>query len=397
MKVNQLDLVGQYKNIKEEMINAIDEVIGSGRFIMGNNVKELEKEIAEYTGVKHAIGVANGSDALFISVNALGLGEGDYVITTPYSFFATVSCITRNGATPVMVDIDPETYNIDLEKVIVVLENHPEKEKIKGFIPVHIFGQTVDLNKIEEIKKKYNLKVIEDCAQSIGSTWTMKNGEKKKSGQIGDLSIFSFFPTKNLGAYGDGGMIITDNDELADFCRMFRVHGAEKRYHHKTIGINSRLDELQAAILRVKFKYLNEFTSDRIKVASLYKELFEKYLNMKEEDENTAKFEKSGITITVPNIKKDFNNVFHQYVIRIDNGKRDELKEYLKENEIGTSIYYPKPLHLQECFSYLGYREGILPISERASLETIALPIYPEMNEEQVEYVVKNISDFLED
>ena len=397
MKVNQLDLVGQYKNIKEEIIDAVDKVISSGKVVMGNNIKELESEIAEYVGIKNAVGVASGSDALLISVKALGIGKGDYVITTPYSFFATVSCITRNGATPIMVDIDPETYNIDLEKVVQALENHPEREKIKAFIPVHIFGQTVDLDKIKEIKEKYNIKIIEDCAQSIGSTWTMKTGEKKKSGQIGDLSIFSFFPSKNLGAYGDGGMIITDDDELANYCKMYRVHGAEKKYHHTTIGINSRLDELQAAILRVKFKYLNEFTSNRIKAALIYKETFKGYFNLKEENENIVELEKSGTTITIPNVKKDFDNVFHQYVMRIDNGKRDGLKEYLKKNEIGTSIYYPKPLHLQECFSYLGYREGDLPVSEKASLETIALPVYPEMNKEQIEYVVKKTEEYLED
>ncbi|HOO34415.1 MAG TPA: DegT/DnrJ/EryC1/StrS family aminotransferase, partial [Thermotogota bacterium] len=256
MKVPLFDMTRQYESFKDEMLSAMDRVITSGRVILGPEVSELEKSIADYVGSDYGIGVANGSDALYIALDALGIKEGDYVITTPYSFFATVSCITRLGAVPIFADIDPVTFNVNLDQTEEILQNHPERDNIKAFIPVHIFGQTVDLERLAKLRKKYNIKILEDCAQSIGSCWINSDGSVNKSASVGDAATFSFFPTKNLGAYGDGGMIVTSNDVVAENCRILRKHGSKKKYYHEVVGINSRLDELQAAILNVKFKRL---------------------------------------------------------------------------------------------------------------------------------------------
>jgi len=421
MKVPLFDITRQYEKLRHEILEAIDSVISSGRVILGENVRKLEEEIAEFAGVRHGIGVANGSDALYIALKALGIGEGDYVITTPYTFFATASCITRNGATPIFADIDPETFNINLDLVEEILNSHPQREKIKALIPVHLFGQTVNLERLEYIKQKYGIKILEDCAQCIGSTWTYSDGTVKKSGSVGDAAIFSFFPTKNLGAYGDGGMIITNNDEIAEFCRKFRVHGSKVKYHHDVVGINSRLDEIQAAVLRVKLKYLGEYIERRRKIAKWYGEEFGRKAlvvreprtenrerkNRESENHRTREFSNSfsrtlglsdsRIFIKIPSVPSDNSHVFHQYVIRVGNGQRDALREFLRKRGIGTSVYYPMGLHQQKCFAYLNIPEGSLPETERASKEAIALPIFPELQKQEIEYVVQTIEDFFKE
>jgi len=382
LKVPLFDLTRQFKGIEEEIMSNIHRVIKSGKVILGENVKAFENEIAGYLDVKHAIGVANGSDALFIAVKALGIGEGDYVITTPYTFFATVSCFTRNNTTPIFADIDPMTFNTNLDHVEEILNTHPNREKIKAIILVHLFGRTVNLERLEKIRDRYGIKIIEDCAQSIGSTWTYESGIEKTSSNIGDLSTFSFFPTKNLGAYGDAGLITTSDDELAEFCRMYRVHGSKKRYHHDVIGINSRLDEIQAVILRIKLRNLTDYTLKRKEIAKEYEKLFSS-------SEVLRKY------IEYPTTTEDDSHIFHQYVIRVRNIDRDKLRNNLTEKGIGTSIYYPIPLHLQKCFEYLGYTNGDLPVSEKVCFETLALPIFPELKKEEIEYVINCIDDFV--
>jgi dTDP-4-amino-4,6-dideoxygalactose transaminase len=375
MKVPLFDMTRQYESFRDEVLNTLDNIFKTGKVILGPHVKTLEEELANYVGTKYAIGVANGSDALFLSVRALNIKEGDYVITTPYTFFATASCITRNGATPIFVDVEEKYYNLDLDKVEEILKTHPEKEKIKAIIPVHLFGKTIDLDRLQYFKEKYGVYIIEDGAQSIGSKWNGKNAFS-----VGDLSITSFFPTKNLGGYGDGGMIFTNNEDLANKIRKLRVHGSARKYYHDEVGFNSRLDEVQAAILRIKLKHLDEYIENRINVAKKYDELFKKY--------NLTDY------IDYPEVFEDKSHVYHQYVITLKKGNRDELKTFLIEKEIGTSIYYPKGLHQQKCFEYLGYNEGDLPITEKATKSTLALPIFPELRNDEIEYIVKSIYEY---
>ncbi|QTA38653.1 DegT/DnrJ/EryC1/StrS family aminotransferase [Thermosipho ferrireducens] len=372
------DLTRQYSSIKEEIIVAVDKVLASGRVILGPEVKKLEESIADYLKVNYAVGVGNGSDALVIALRAMGIKKGDKVITTPYTFFATASSIVRNGGKPVFVDVEPESYNIDLNQVEYVLKN----ETVFGIIPVHLFGQTVDLEGLNYLKEKYGVKVLEDCAQSIGSEGEV-NGEIKKSGTVGDAAILSFFPTKNLGAYGDGGMIITNNVEIYEKSKTLRVHGAKKKYLHDEIGYNSRLDEIQAAILNVKLKYIDLWTEKRAKIAEKY----------------AIEFEKRQLPIKFPKIlEKSYRyHVFHQYVIEFESNKiREKVKEHLKNNSIGTSIYYPLPLHLQKCFKDLGYKKGDLPVSEKLSQTTLALPIFPELTYSEIETIVEKIKEAME-
>lgn len=380
MKVPLFDMTRQYESLRSEILEAVDSVFRSGRLIMGENVKKFEEEMASYLGVKHTIGVANGSDALYIAVRSLGIGSGDFVITTAFTFFATVSCITRNGATPIFVDIEEKTFNIDLDEVENMLRSHPNRERIKAIIPVHLFGRTVDLERLERIKKEYNVKIVEDCAQSVGSTWQFSDGTVRKSGSVGDVSILSFFPTKNLGAHGDAGMILTNDDQIAEFCRIFRVHGARVKYFHELEGVNSRLDEVQAAILRVKLKRLDQYHQRRIEIAKLYNELFEKY----------------GLLdrIVCPPLTKGFECVFHQYVIRVKDGHRDRLKSYLAARGVETAIYYPLGMHRQKCFAHLP--PTTLEKTDKACSEVLALPMFPELREDEIEYVVKCIKDYYE-
>ena len=397
MKISQLDLTIQYHSIKEEIDSAIKSVLESGKVINGGNVKLIENFISTYSGARYGIGVANGSDALYIALKALGIKQGDGVMTTPFTFFSTAGSIVRAGGTPIFVDIEPDTYNIDPVKIEEYINTKclfslnsnqlidiKTDKIIKAIIPVHLFGQMCKMDKIMKIANKYNLKVIEDCAQAIGAEY-----KGKRAGSFGDLATFSFFPTKNLGTYGDGGMVTTSNPGYADYCRTYRSHGADPKYYHKLIGINSRLDEIHAAILLVKLRYLDKWLEDRFKVARRYQLLFNHYdllskmvLPINDVFYNRVYF----------NHEKHREHTFNQYVIYAKD--RDKLQAFLKENGIGTSIYYPLCLHLQECFKYLGYKVGDFPVAENASKHVLALPMYPELTGEQQEYVIGKISEF---
>lgn len=441
MNIPLLDLKRQYQSIKPAVDAAIERVLVSGRFILGPEVEAFEEEVAEYCGVKHAIGVASGTDALLLSLRALGVGAGDpacgistdlprgiremktfhgvknipraKVIIPSFTFFATAGVVHNVGATPVFCDIDPKTFNLDPEHVrrILVEDSEPRttnnalRTSIKAIIPVHLYGQMADMDEIMALAEEYDLYVIEDAAQAIGAEYlpraipaaeAISRGRKlgnheprttdhapgplaRKAGTIGHLGCLSFFPTKNLGAYGDGGMVITNDDELAERVRMLRVHGSKLKYYHHMVGYNSRLDALQAAILRVKLPHLDEWTAARQRIATRYDELLQDVHG-----------------IETPYRALDRSHIFHQYTVRVKDGRRDSLQQYLKSQGIGTSIYYPLPLHLQECFRELGYKEGDLPNSEQASKEVLSLPVFPELMEEEQEYVVKSIKRFVE-
>jgi len=374
-KVSFFDLAVQFKSIEDEIKSAMDDVFQTQQFILGSKVKVLEETIAQYCRTRYAIGVASGSDALLLSLMALGIGTGDEVLLPPFTFFATAGSVSRLGAIPVFVDIDQETFNIDPSKI---------EEKItsrtKAIIPVHLFGQCADMDPLLKIAKKKKLFIIEDAAQALGAEYKPKPGsDGRRAGQIGDLGCFSFYPTKNLGAFGDGGMVVTDNLDLAEKVRLLRVHGSQPKYFHKRIGINSRLDTIQAAILLVKFKHLEKWTIERQKKAERYQLLFQDLLS-------------SVNGLKLPTIQYQNRHIFHQYVIRVP--ERDRLKKYLTEEGVGPHIYYPVPLHLQECYSFLKYHRGDLPNSEKASEEVLALPIYPELTEGQQWAVVDRIKAF---
>ena len=382
MKVPLLDLKIQYREIKEEVEQALRDVFDSQQFILGPKVQEFEKIIADYCNCKYAVGVSSGTDAILISLMAEGITWGDYIITTPYTFFATAGAIARVGATPIFVDIEPDTYNMDPDKLEELLKSlkYEEIKKIKAIVPIHLFGQCADMEPIINLARKYDLSVIEDSAQAIGSLYRYSNGEMKKAGSIGDYGAFSFFPSKNLGGFGDGGMVVTNDEERYNLLKILRVHGANPKYYHAVIGGNFRLDAIQATILIIKSRYLDKWTDNRIKNAETYKILFE--------SEGLFEF------ISLP-IEKTGRHVYNQFVIRVEK-KRDELKKFLFDNGIGTEIYYPVPLHLQECFKHLGYKRGDFPVSEMASETTLALPVYPELTEEQIIFVVKKIKEFIE-
>lgn len=367
MKIPMLDLSEQYQTLREEIIKQLDEVMSSSRFILGDNVKKLENDVAKYTNTKYGIGVANGTDALHISLQACGIGYGDEVITTAFTFFATAGSIARIGAKPIFVDIDPITFNIDPTKIEAAITS-----KTKAIIPVHLYGQAANMDPIIALAKKYNLYIIEDAAQAIGATY-----KGRKVGELGDTCCFSFFPTKNLGAYGDGGMIVTSNDELADKMKVIRVHGSKPKYYHHVLGYNSRLDEMQAAIVNVKLPHLDEWSKLRREKASVYTELINKELKD---------------IVTTPVEIDNCYHVYHQYTLRVP--KRDELQKYLQEEGISTMVYYPLPLHLQPVFSDLGYQSGDLPETEKAAQEAISLPMFPELKREQQEYVVSKLKAF---
>ena len=345
-----LDLTKQVEPLKEEIMSKINEVLDKTDFIMGEEVELFEKEVANYLNVKHAITCANGSDALLLALMALGVERGDEVITSPFTFFATAGAISRLGAVPVFVDIDPQTYNIDPSLIEEKITS-----KTKAIIPVHIFGQSADMSMIKSIARKYNLGVIEDAAQAIGAKFN-----DLKVGGLGDIACFSFFPTKNLGCFGDGGLLTTNNDELASYLRKARVHGAYKKYHHEFVGFNSRLDTLQAGVLRVKLPHLDSWNSRRREIAYKYNEAFKDYL--------VVPFEKNY-------------HVYHQYsLLASDSTERDAIMLHLKENGISSGIYYPVPLHMQECFKDLGYDTGSLGVSENISSRVFSIPIYPEVD-----------------
>ncbi len=375
MQVPLLDLKAQYQTIKEECLEVTREIYESQYFILGPYVEKLEKEIAEYCSAKYAVGVSSGTDALLLSLMAAKIGHGDRVITTPYTFFATAGAVSRVGAIPVFVDIEPDTYNISPEKVDALIKDMPvtERKTLKGLIPVHLYGQCADMNEVSRIAEENNLIVIEDAAQAIGSEY-----QKKRAGSLGDFGCFSFFPSKNLGGFGDGGIVTTNSEDQYENLKILRVHGGHPKYYHSQIGGNFRLDALQAAIVSIKLKYLDQWTTARQKNARLYKSLI------------TA----AGLNsvLTVP-FEKENRHIYNQFIIQVAE-KRDELKEFLLKNNVGCEIYYPVPLHLQECFADLGYSPGDFPVSEYAAEHTLALPVYPELAVEQIGYVVDQIKKF---
>jgi len=373
-----LDLKAQYAAIKDEIRTAIDEVLESQYFILGPKVEQLENEIARYCNTKYAVGVASGTDALLLSLMATDIGYGDEVITTSYTFFATAGSISRLGAKPVFVDIDPKTYNINPQLI-----EEKITDRTKAVIPVHLYGQCADMEPILETARKYNLRVIEDAAQAIGAKY-----KDRKAGSMGDLGCLSFFPSKNLGGYGDGGMVVTNDEELAGKIRVLRVHGSKPKYYHSMIGCNSRLDALQAAVLSVKLKYLGTWTEKRRKNTEFYNTLFA------DSGLRTSDCGLQTADIVLPHVADHNYHIYNQYTIRVK--ERDNLQAHLKTRGIGTALYYPLPLHLQECYAHLGYKEGDLPESEKASRETISIPVYPELTEEQQRYIVKAIQEFLE-
>ncbi len=365
MKVPLLDLKLQYLSLKDEINDAITKVLDHCGFVLGPEVKQLEAELAEYCNVKHAIGVASGTDALLIALRRLGVGYSDEVITTGFSFFATAGVISRLGATPVFCDIDEKTFNIDpklIERKIT--------SKTKAIMPVHLFGQVAEMDTINAIAKLHDIAVVEDAAQAIGSKY-----HGRLAGSLGDLAGFSFYPSKNLGAYGDGGFIATNSDESNDMVRMLRVHGAKPKYHNHYVGYNSRLDTIQAAILLVKLKYLNQWHEKRRAKAKTYNSELK---NVK--------------SITLPYCEEYNYHIYNQYTIIAE--KRDKLRDFLKEKGIGFDIYYPVPLHFQECYKDLGYKKGDLPVAERLADMVISLPAFPELSEDQQSYVIDSIKEF---
>lgn len=373
MKIPILDLKRQYQSMKSQIDSAISRVIESGQFILGPEVEAFEREIAQYLGVRHAIGVASGTDALWLSLKAAGIGPGDRVIVPSFTFFATAGAVCNVGATPVFVDIDPATFNISPRSVRDVLESDAQlRETVKAIIPVHLYGQSAEMDEILQIARRYNLTVIEDAAQAIGATY-----RERTVGTLGHLGCFSFFPTKNLGAYGDGGLVVTNDEALAERVRMLRVHGSKPKYYHHMVGTNSRLDALQAAILRVKLSHLDEWTRSRQQIAAQY-------------DQALSQLDGLAGPYKAPHR----THIYHQYTVRVLGGRRDDLQKFLKEHGIGTEIYYPLPLHLQACFAHLGYREGELPESERASREVLSLPIFPELRHEELKFIIDSARMF---
>lgn len=359
-----LDLKAQYIAIKEELGAAFEKVMESGNYILGPYVEQFERSVAEYCKVRYAIGVANGTDALLLTLDALGIGEGDEVITTPFTFFASAEVISQVGAKPVFVDIDQDTYNMDPSKLEAAIT-----PRTKAIIPVHLFGQPADMDPIMDIAERYELKVIEDACQAIGSTY-----DHRPAGSIGSAGCFSFFPTKNLGGYGDGGMIVTNDEQLAQRIRMLRAHGSNPKYYHSLIGYNSRLDPLQAAFLQVKLPHLDRWNALRREKADIYNR------------------ELRHLPVKLPSVSDRVEAVYHLYIIQAD--RRNELMKYLLEHGIASGVYYPVPLHRQEVYADLGYEGGALPVAEQAALHTMALPLYPELTEEDQMYIVRKIGDF---
>lgn len=382
MKIPVLDLKSQYKQLKDEIDKAIASVLESSQFILGPEVQRLESEIANYLGVKHAIGVNSGTDALIIALRALKIGAGDEVITTSFSFYATAESISMVGAKPIFVDINPDSFNLNPQEIRAKIT-----PKTKAIMPVHLYGQPAPMAEINAIAAEYDLKVVEDCAQAFGAMYQgnclgckQNCPEKFRSaingkyvGSLGDVGAFSFYPTKNLGAYGDGGMIVTDNDEIADLAKMLRVHGAKKNYHNEILGYNSRLDSIQATILRVKLKYINQWNSDRYKIAEIYNQLLADTPN-----------------VITPTITK--GHVFHQYTIKITNGKRDQLKEYLANQGIGSMIYYPIP---QDQLPVYQEQYQPNPVAMELAQQVLSLPIFPEISLVQVKAVSNAINNFM--
>ena len=384
-KVPLLDLKAQYAQFRSEVLGAIEGVCASQHFILGENVRALETEIAKYCGASQGVGVSSGTDALLLALMTLSIGGGDEVLTSPFTFFATAGTIARCGARPVFCDIDPKTFNICPQAVQRFIDEHCTASpkglmnrstggRVRALMPVHLYGQSADMTPLAEIAKRYELFVIEDAAQAIGT----ETIDGRRVGSIGDIGCFSFFPTKNLGAFGDAGLCTANDPDLAERMRVLRVHGGKPKYFHALIGGNFRIDELQAAVLRIKLKYLDQWTGGRQRNAAFY----------------DAAFARAGLgpSLATPYRLERGRHIYNQYVVRAQ--RRDELRAFLTDREIGTEIYYPVPLHLQECFAYLGYSPGDFPHSERAAAETLALPIYPELAEAQLSTVVAAIAEF---
>jgi len=383
MKVPLLDLRPPLEELRDEILEAVTQVIDSTRYIMGPEIDGLEKEIAAYCGTKDAVGVSSGTDALLLALMVLDVGPGDLVMTSNFSFFATAGVVARLNATPVFVDIDPQTFNIDPESLSRALAemDAQTRKRVKAIIPVHLYGQCADMEAILKISREYNIPVIEDGAQAIGAECEI-DGQKRSAGSSGEFGCFSFFPSKNLGGVGDGGIVTINNSEMADQLRLKRVHGGERKYYHRVIGGNFRLDPIQAAVIRVKLPYLNKWHSQRQDNAEHYNKLFaEKDL---------------GGKVQLPFVGHSENlqnpHIYNQYVIKAE--RRDELQAFLAENEIASEVYYPLPFHLQECFLHLGGKTGDFPVSEATAEEVLALPIYPGMTKELRETVVEQIANF---
>jgi len=366
MNVPLLDLKAQYSTIKAEVDAAIAEVMESQHFILGPMVERCEKAIASYSGSAHGVGVSSGSDALLACLMAEGIGAGDEVITTPYTFFATAGAIARVGATPIFVDIDPSTYNLD-----TALIESKVTSRTRAIIPVHLYGQMADMDGVMRVAEQHGLVVIEDAAQAIGA-----EHQGRRAGSIGHYGCFSFFPSKNLGAAGDGGLIVTNDPQRAEKLKCLRAHGSKPKYHHKLIGGNFRLDAIQAAVVTAKLPHLDDWTAARQRNAAQYDRLFAR----------------AGVEIGLPTVATD-RHIFNQYIIRVS--QRDLLQRDLQKRGVGTEVYYPIPMHLQECFNYLGHTTGAFPLSEKAANETLALPVHPELTDEQARYVVECVAEFV--
>jgi dTDP-4-amino-4,6-dideoxygalactose transaminase len=370
MNVPLLDLKQQHAALREELRAAVEAVFDTQQFILGEDVRLLEEELALYTRAAHAVGCGSGSDAILLALLALDVGEGDEVLTTPFTFFATGGAVSRTGARPVFVDIDPRTYNLDTSQL-----DTATTERTRLVMPVHLYGQCAEMDEVLEFAERRGIHVVEDAAQAIGA-----EDRGRSAGSMGAVGCFSFYPTKNLGAAGEAGLLTTNDAALAGRLRRLRVHGGETEYHHREVGFNSRLDTLQAAVLRVKLPHLDAWSQARRERAETYTRLIL--------DAGLAEL------VTPPFVRADARHIFHQYVIRVPAAHRDALIEHLKANGVGTKIYYPVPLHLQECFADLGYRAGDFPESERAALETLALPMFPELTSEQQHYVVETVRRF---
>ena len=383
MQVPLLDLKPQYQPLAAEIRAAIGRVCASQHFILGPAVKELEAGVAAYCQCRHGIGVSSGTDALLLALMALGIGAGDAVITSPFTFFATAGTVARTGARPLFCDIDPLTFNIAPAAVAELLESECEQRagelihrgsgtRVRALMPVHLYGQLADMVPLIDTARRYGLKVIEDAAQAIGAT----DGEQRRAGSFGDVGCLSFFPTKNLGAFGDAGMCVTNDATLAERMEVMRVHGGKPKYYHALIGGNFRIDELQAAVLNVKLPRLDDWTAARQRNAAFYDRAFARV--------------QLADAVRTPPIRPGGRHIYNQYVIRARD--RDALRQHLAESGVGTEIYYPVPLHLQQCFAYIGHRAGDYPVSEQAAAETLALPIFPELTETQLQYVVDSIA-----
>ena len=379
MGVPLLDLKAHHVPVHKEVMAAIEETFRSQAFILGPEVSTLEERVAFYCQTSHGVGVSSGTDALLIALMAIGIGPGDEVITTPYSFFATAGAVARLGAKPVLVDIDSRTYNIDPSKISKAITS-----KTKAMIPVHLYGQCADMAPILDLAQQHKLKVIEDAAQAIGAEYR----EGQRAGGMGTVGCLSFFPSKNLGALGDGGMVVTNDQELAERMKVLRVHGGKPKYYHRMIGGNFRLDTIQAAVLNVKLNYLDDWTRRRQENARRYETLFQQ----------SGLVQKEKVRLPAPVYRESgakHYHIYNQFVLRVE--KRDDLMGSLKQKGIGTEIYYPVPFHLQECFRYLGHKEGDFPESERAAKETVAIPIYPELTAGQQTEVVEAMREFYAD